>query len=128
MPNLSETEGREEAWDQMYRFAVKYSRQLFDGEYNLLFFWCSTVAHCDATLLTAVNMFEEALQTHSCDPQMRNLNVMMMNGVWSGVGYNSGSVFWKPIRSAKKPPTRELHHLLENIAQPPDTAFVTVTP
>lgn len=128
MPNLSETEGREEAWDQMYRFAVKYSRQLLDGEYNLLFFWTSTAAHWDATLLTAANMFEEALQAPSCDPQMRNLNAMMMNGVWSRVGYNGGSVFWRPIWSAKKPPTHELHYLLENIVQPPDAAFVPVTP
>ena len=128
MPNLSETEGREEAWDQMYRFAVKYSRQLFDGKYNLLFFWSSTVAHWDVTLLTAANMFEEALQAPSCDPHMRNLNGMMMNGVWSRVGCDGGSVFWRPIWSAQKPLTRELHFLLEKITRPPDTAFVTVTP
>ena len=54
-------------------------------------------------------------------------NAMMMNGVWSRVGYNGGSVFWRSIWSAKKPPTRELHYLLENIVQPPDAAFVPVT-
>ncbi len=67
IPNLIETEGREEAWDQMYRFAVKYARQLFDSGYNLLFFWCSTVAHWEPTLITAANMYEEALQAPSCD-------------------------------------------------------------
>jgi hypothetical protein len=62
IPFLSETEGREDAWDQMFRFAMKNAHQYADGEFNVIFFWCSTQAHFDGTLMTAVNIYDEAIQ------------------------------------------------------------------
>src|ERR1039458_9361756 len=116
MPRLIETEGHEEDYDQMFRFAVKYARQLIDGERNILFFWCSTVAHSDITLLTAANIYEEALEKPSCDPKMFNLSAMMICAIWGSVGYNGGHIFWKPIWRSTKPVSVELKYLLEEIS------------
>ncbi|MGO9228422.1 MAG: hypothetical protein ACLQKA_04300 [Bryobacteraceae bacterium] len=118
IPMLSETEGREDAWDQMFRFAKKNAHQYVDGEFNAVFFWCSTQAHFDATLTTAVNIYDEAIQEPSCDPGMMNLTAMMMNGVWARAGDDARSIFWRPIRHARKPITPELGALLDVIRYP----------
>jgi hypothetical protein len=53
VPRLIETEGREEEWEQMYRFAKKNCHQYAAGEFNILFFISHTVAHDDITLQAA---------------------------------------------------------------------------
>src|SRR5579862_8126050 len=62
MPMLIETEGHEQSCDQMFRFVRDNARQYIDGEYNVMFFWADTQAHCDITLLTAANMYDEELE------------------------------------------------------------------
>jgi hypothetical protein len=113
VPFLSETEGREQAWDQMFRFATKNARQYLNGEFNVIFFWSSTQAHIDATLMTAVNIYREAVQSPSCDPAMKNLTAIMMNGVWANA--RTGSISWKPIWEAGRTITPELCALLDRI-------------
>jgi hypothetical protein len=114
IPRLSETEGGEDAWDQMSRFAMKNSHQYADGEFNVIFFWCSTQAHFDGTLRTTVNVYDELIQNPSCDPSMKNLTATMMSGVWTR-SYDTRSIFWKAIKYARKPITPELCALLNEI-------------
>jgi hypothetical protein len=115
-PILLETEGREQSWDQMFRFAKDNARQYMDGEYNVMFFWSDTQAHCDITLLTAANMYDEELEKPSCEPRMRNLSAMMMNAVWG----RGGSIFLQRLPHAQKPLTPELYAMLDEIRQPYD--------
>jgi hypothetical protein len=127
IPPLSETEGREDSWDQMARFAIENSHQYVDGEFNVIFFWCSTQAHFDGTLITAANIYDEKLiQNPSCDPRMQNLSAMMMHRVWATVGYDSRSILWKPIRHAKRPITTELGSLLEEIRTAEGRGYVLI--
>ena len=118
IPWLSETEGREDAWDQMCRFAKENAHQYADREFNVIFFCCSPQAHFDVTLTPAVNIYDEAIQKPSCSPGMKNLSAMMMNGDWASVGYDARSIFWKPIWHANKPVTPELRDLLDEIRFP----------
>jgi hypothetical protein len=117
IPFLNETEGNETAWGQMYRFAAKNAHQYFDGEFNVLFFVCSTQAHFDGTLETAVNIYDEKIQEPSCDPAMRNLTAIMMNSIWCKVGLDRRSIFWKPIWHAQKGLTEALESLLDQIRE-----------
>src|SRR5438270_14043011 len=94
---------------------MKNSHQYTDGEFNVIFFWCSTQAHYDGTLMTAVNVYDELIQNPSCDPAMKNLTAMMMSGVWARVGYDMRSIFWKPIKHAKRSITPELGTRLDKI-------------
>jgi len=128
IPFLRETEGREDAWDQMFRFAMKNARQYADGEFNVIFFWCSTQAHFDATLITAVNVYDEAIQSPACDPAMKNLTAIMMNGVWAKVGDDARSIFWKPIWHARRSITPELYALLEETRCPSSLQLAPLTP
>jgi len=115
IPSLTETEGSEEAWQQMYRFAVKNSHQLIDGEFNVLFFVCSTQAHDDATLETTVNIYNEAVQKPGCAPAMKNLTAIMMSGPrWKDIDSHR-SIFWRPIYNAKKPLSIALAEKLDQI-------------
>jgi hypothetical protein len=114
VPHLSETEGREEAWDQMYRFAAKNAHQYASGEFNVIFFWCSTQAHWEPTLSTAAHIYDEALERETCDPAMRNLSAMMIKAVWG----RCGSISLQPLRHANKPLTPELFEMLDVIREP----------
>jgi hypothetical protein len=118
IPFLSETEGRQDAWDQMFHFSMKNARQYADGEFNVIFFWCSTQAHFDGALITAANIYDEVIQNPSCDPAMKNLTAMMMNGIEAKVGADARSIFWKPIWHATKSITPELCALLEEVRFP----------
>jgi len=115
VPFLSETEGHEEAWEQMCRFAAKNARQLINREFNILFFVCSTQAHDDATLETAVNDYDKAIQNSACDPAMKNLTAIMMSQPWSTVGSDHRSIFWKPVGHATKPLSSTLAERLDQI-------------
>ena len=102
----------------MGRLAMKNVHQYADGELNVIFFWCSTQAQFDGTLMTAVNIYDEAIQNPSCDPAMKNLTAMMMNSVWARVGYDARSIFWKPIWHVKRSITPELCALLGQVREP----------
>jgi hypothetical protein len=114
IPFLSETEGPEQAWDQMYRIAVKNAHQYKPGEFNVLFFWSSTQAHCDIVLLTAANKYDEALQSSQCSPAMRNLSAMMIKAVWG----RYGSIFLQPLPHAEKPLSPDILARLDDIRDP----------
>lgn len=118
IPHLSETEGQEDAWDQMSRFAKEKSYQCAPGEFNVIFFWSSTQAHWDATLLTAAHIYEDAIAEPSSDPKLRDLSAMMMMGVWGSVGSDRRSISWNPIWNSNRPPTPELTALLDEIRDP----------
>ena len=114
IPFLNETEGNEQAWYQMYRFAVKNAHQYVPGEFNVLFFWSSTQAHCDISLLTAANIYDEALQSGQCSSAMRNLSAMMIRAVWG----RYGSIFLQPLPHAEKPLPPDILARLDDIRDP----------
>lgn len=118
VPPLSETEGHENAFDQMYRIAAKNASQLLVGELNIIFFWCSTQAHYDSTFKTAVHIYIDALESGSCNPKMRNLTGMMMNGIWATIEPHRRKVFFEPVWNSNKPATVELEELLNEMREP----------
>jgi hypothetical protein len=79
-----------------------------------MFFWSHTQAHHFGTILTAAHMYDEELEMSSCDAAMKNLSAMMMNAVWG----HHGSIILEVIAHAKKPLTRELWELLDQIREP----------
>jgi len=124
IPRLKETEGQEEDWEQMYRFAKKNCHQYVDDELNVLFFISHTEAHDDSTLEAAGNRYEEELARSSCLPAMTNLNVMMLMTIVDGqqIGPDPRSIYSKFVSGARKAMPSHLQNALREIRYEPPIA------
>ena len=103
IPRLIETEGQEEEWEQMYRFAKKNCHQYAAGEFNILFFISHTVAHDNITLQAAAHRYEEELRECHCPEAMKNLHAMMTIFGYRRSGPDPRSVYCEFISGARKP-------------------------